>query len=186
MKLKIFLLLLCAAGAGVLAAAQLRSDYDPKLPRKVNVGQKSVMVLDKNTHIVLPPKSKPTAKFAAEELAKFLGKCFNSKIQIVPAPMKNGVAIVVGENSYAKTLGIDTGKFDRDGFAIKSGKNMIVIAGRDSASGDPARKNDNYFEHATLFGAYDFLERFAGSPFLFSRRVRCCRAAEKSDSSGQY
>ena len=167
MKLKIFLLLLCAAGAGVLAGAQLRSDYDPKLPRKVNVGKKDVMVLDKNTHIVLPPKSKPTAKFAAEELAKFLGKCFNSKISIVPAPLKNGVAIAVGENAYAKSLGIDTSKFDRDGFAIKSGKNLIVIAGRDSASGNPARKNDNYFEHATLFGAYDFLERFAGVRFYF-------------------
>ena len=51
-------LLLCSG----LTAAALRSDMDPAIPRKVNVGQKSVMVLDKNTHIVLPPKSKPTAK----------------------------------------------------------------------------------------------------------------------------
>ncbi len=156
-------LLLCSG----LTAAALRSGMDPAIPRKVNVGQKSVMVLDKNTHIVLPPKSKPTAKFAAEELAKFLGKCFNSKIQIVPAPLKNGVAIVVGENTYSRSLGIDTARFDRDGFAIKSGKNMIAIAGRDSASGNPAHKNDNYFEHATLFGAYDFLERFAEVRFYF-------------------
>ena len=159
--------MLILALSAVVTAAPLRSDFDPKLPRRVSVGKTSVMVLDKNAHVVLPPKSTPTARFAAEELAGFLGRVFNAKISIVPAPLKNGVAIVVGENSYSKSLGVNSAGFDRDGFAIKSGKNMIVIAGRDSKSGNPARKADNYFEHATLFGVYDFLERFAGVRFYF-------------------
>ena len=141
--------------AAAAVSAPLRSDMDPKLPRKISVGKETVLVLDKNTHIVLAPKSTPTAKFAAEELCKCLGKALNAKLKIVPAPLNNGVAVVVGENEFSRKLGIDTAKFDRDGFAIKSGKNMIAIAGRDSKSGDPARKADNYFEHATLFGVYD-------------------------------
>lgn len=165
--LKNFVLLVVFASAALLPGAPLRSDQDPKLPRKISVSKKNVMVLDKYTHIVLPPKSKPTAKFAASELAKFLGKVFNSKIAIVPAPLKKGVAIVVGENIYSQKLGIDTRKFDRDGFAIKSGKNMIAIAGRDSSRENPAQLRGHYFEHATLFGAYDFLERFAGVRFYF-------------------
>lgn len=165
-KKAILLAALCFAAAAV-TAAPYKSDLDPKMARRISVGKTSELVLDKNTHIVLPPKSTRTAKFAAEELAKFLGKSLNAKIKIVPAPLKNGVAISVGDNAYSKSLGIDTSKFDRDGFAIKSGKNMIAIAGRDAASGDPARKDNNYFEHATLFGVYDFLERFAGVRFYF-------------------
>ena len=124
--------------SAVVAAAPLGSDFDPKLPRKVSVGKTSVMVLDKNAHVVLPPKSTPTARFAAQELAGFLGRVFNAKISIVSAPLKNGVAIVVGENSFSKSLGVDTARFDRDGFAIKSGKHMIVIAGSDAAGANPA------------------------------------------------
>jgi len=167
---KKILFLLAVAALSTLAAAPLRSDLDPKLPRRISVTKGNKYVIDKNVKILLPPKSTRTAKFAAEELAQFLSRAFGAPVAIVAAPPEKGLCIAVGDNAYAKALGIDTSKFDRDGFAIKSGKNMIVIAGRDDAGGDPALKNNNYFEHATLFGVYDFLERFAGVRFYFPGR----------------
>ena len=165
--LKKTLFLLCGLLSAALWSASYTSDYDPKLPRRISITKGSSLILDKNTHIVLPPKSTPTARFAAAELAKFLGRSLNAQIKIVPAPLKTGTAIAVGDNDYAKKAGINTASFDRDGFAIKSVANMIVIAGRDCKNGNPAAKNSNYFEHATLFGVYDFLERVAGVRFYF-------------------
>ena len=164
---KALLIMLAVLFSAAAADAALKSDLSPKLPRKIKLDKKQSLVLDKNTHIVLAPKSTPTARFAAAELARFLSRALGCTIPVVSAPKAQGVAIAVGDSPYAKALGINTASFDRDGFAVKSGKNMIVIAGRDSGSGDPALKRDNYFEHATLFGAYDFLERFCGVRFYF-------------------
>ena len=63
------LILLAAAALNTLAAAPLKSDLDPKLPRRISVVKGNKYVIDKNVKILLPPKSTRTAKFAAEELA---------------------------------------------------------------------------------------------------------------------
>ena len=169
-SVKLFLCLAIAAAAGGLAAAPLKSDFDPKLPRRISIGKAGKYVLDKNTLVVLPPRSAPTAKFAAAELAKYLGKVFGAPIAVVTAPVAGKVSLVVGDNACSRSLGIDVSKFDRDGFAVRSGKDMIVIAGRDAPKDDPAQMRGIYFEHATLFGVYDFLERFAGVRFYFPGR----------------
>ena len=116
---KLFLCLAIAA-AGGLAAAPLKSDFDPKLPRRISVGKAGKYVLDKNTCVVLPPRSAPTAKFAAAELAKYLGKVFGAPIAVVTAPVAGKVSIIVGDNVCSRSLGIDVSKFDRDGFVIKT------------------------------------------------------------------
>jgi len=159
--------LMTAAALTGLSAAPLRSDFDPKLPRRISVERTAEHTIDRNTCVVLPPGSTPTAKFAAAELAKYLGKAFGAAIPVVPAPAVGKFSIVVGDNEYSRALGVDVSKFDRDGFAVKSGKNMIVIAGRDDRKGEPAQMRGIYFEHATLFGAYFFLEHFAGVRFYF-------------------
>lgn len=150
-----------------LESAPLRSDFDPKLPRRTEIGKAPVLVLDEKTHVVVVPEAGPVEKFAASELSDFLGKALGVRIPVVNAPKSSGTAICVGDNPYSRALGIDVRTFDRDGFAIKSGKNRIAIAGRDSPDGNPAQAATNYFEHATLFGVYDFLERFAGVRFYF-------------------
>ena len=82
--LKKTLFLLGVVFSTVLWSASYTSDYDPKLPRRIKITKGSSLVLDKNTHIVLPPKSTPTARFAAAELAKFLGRSFNAQIKSFP------------------------------------------------------------------------------------------------------
>lgn len=168
--MKHFSLVILLLAGTVLSAAQLPSFANPKQERKIEVGKPSELVLDSSVHIVLPPRSSQTAAFAAKEIAAILGEVLSAKIEIVPAPKAQGTAISVGDNQYSRKLGIDVAKLDRDGFIIRSKGNLIAIAGRDG-SGDPARAGSYYFEHATLYGAYDFLERFAGVRFYFPGRI---------------
>jgi hypothetical protein len=174
----------CFALNIALAAAPLTSSCDPKLPRRIAVGKSVELTLNADTHIVVPPNSKPTVRFAAKELAQYLGEALEGAIPVVTAPQEQGVAICLGDNQYAREMGIDVNTFDRDGFAIKSQGNRIVIAGRDG-NNDPERFDTNYFEHATLFGAYDFLERFAGVRFYFPGKLGVVVPLQKQITIGQ-
>ncbi len=160
----------CLALNIALVAAPLTSMSDPKLPRRIEIGKKAELTLDANTHIVVPANSRAPVRFAARELAQYLGEALNVAIPVVTAPQKQGVAICLGDNQYAREMGIDVSTFDRDGFAVKSDGSRIIIAGRDG-NDNPERFEHNYFEHATLFGVYDFLERFAGVRFYFPGKL---------------
>ena len=65
--------------------------------------------------------------------------------------------------------GIDVKKFDRDGFAIRTIGNNVLIVGDDDSK-DPLKNNQGYGlmpKRGSLFGTYDFLERFTGARFYF-------------------
>ena len=116
---KALLIMLAVLFSAAVAHAALKSDLSPRLPRKIKLDKKETLVLDKNTHIVLAPKSTPTARFAAGELSRFLSRALGCSIPVVSAPKAQGVAISVGDNQYAKALGINPASFDRDGFAAR-------------------------------------------------------------------
>lgn len=131
-----------------------------------------------NVEILVPEKSPDTVSFAAKELKDVLDKSGRINISIVSKESGSRQTVIVLGREAAEKAGIDIASLPRDGFVIKTlrknGKNYIFIAGSDSSEIRDVEKRlqtrsiwSNVFERATIFGVYDFLERFAGVRFYF-------------------
>lgn len=112
--------------------------------------------------IVLPEDSASLLKFAAEELQFHLEKLSGVKIPIVQQ-RSDKLAIFLGE-AAAQEAGFTIVHLPEDSFLISVAENAIHIAGKDN----PSKARLNFFhlfydelERATLFGVYQFLEKFA-------------------------
>ena len=136
----------------------------------------------KNLEIVLPEPSLKTLQFAAQELKTFLEKRLQTSIPVRSTPSGKNYAIVLGRCDLARKAGIDDSVLCRDAFIIRTAGKNIYILGRDSDEHIPQKLfgenfKINYWEidlnqvlsseRGTLFGVYDFLERFAGIRFYF-------------------
>ncbi len=165
-----FLIPLLAPGAPAIPETW----FNPP-PRKIQVDDASQWVLSdgKNSfaEIVVPPEAGTVAMFAGKELQHFLKESTGADFPIVSSRSKAKYAIRLGINSA-----LDTASLHRDGFFIKTSGNELWIAGRDSLATDMDSllksrsgnfRNEFNFERGTLFGVYDFLERFAGIRFYF-------------------
>lgn len=129
-----------------------------------------------NVEIVVHKDSSPVVRYAAEELRTRLNQATGADIKIVKARTGNIPAIILGDNKWIRALGVDVTSLPRDGFVIKRVVDVIVIAGVDDPYVDPAKKlRSGYwgqmFERATLFGVYDFLERFVGVRYYFPGEI---------------
>jgi len=116
--------------------------------------------------IVVDQGASPTAKFAAKELTTYIKKSTGVELPTVGKLTDDGlVEIVVGPGKIAASLGVDTKGLTRDAFKIKAVGKRIVILGRDDPRIPPLKPNyvrPTYAEHATVFGVYEFLERYLG------------------------
>jgi Domain of unknown function (DUF4838)/Concanavalin A-like lectin/glucanases superfamily/Glycosyl hydrolase family 67 N-terminus len=129
---------------------------------------------DWQADIVINNDASPAVEYAANELAEWLTKMTGKYIDITNESNKP-VAIYLGNTAQARKMGIDVKNLPRDAFQIRSAKVgdqiQICIAGRDDQKIDPKKRLSRYiftmFERGTLFGVYDFLERFAGIRFYF-------------------
>ena len=120
--------------------------------------------------IVLGVKPCPVVTFAALELKTFLDQATGADFKIVNQRSGKIPAIFLGDSELAKEMNIDVASLPRDAFVIKSSGQDIVIAGRDDKSIDPKTGSFLWgmlYERGTLFGVYDFLERFTGARFFF-------------------
>ena len=172
---KILLLFLTLAAVLCTAAPPLKLPFtlEPQTPRKITIGKKAVMTLTANNFDIVAGRT-PTAKYAAKEIADALSSVFGTKLKVVTRPGKKSYHICVGDKILAKTLKIDPQKFDRDGFVMRTAGNKILIIGNDHPAKDPYRNasgGGDRGEKGTLFGAYDFLERFAGVRYFFPGRI---------------
>ncbi|MFA7232145.1 MAG: DUF4838 domain-containing protein, partial [Victivallaceae bacterium] len=153
------------AGANELNASRfVKLDETKKLTLTAN-GQAQC-------EIIVPDDACAVARFAAKELQSFLEQSSGTKIPLVSKAAENKTEIIIGDNSLSRAAGIDVKALPRDGFIIKSISNRIYIAGRDDVKTEPEKVlNSGYWgllhERGTLFGVYDFLERFAGVRFYF-------------------
>ena len=124
------------------------------------------------TEIVVAIDAPKSVRFAAGELAELLGGCLGGRIPVVTAP-SGKTEIFLGDSVWAREQGIRVEALPRDGFAISVDARGVFIAGRDDAKADPldAIKNggvwSQLYERATLFGVYEFLERYAGVRMYF-------------------
>jgi len=108
----------------------------------------------------------PVAKFAAEELQSYLSRATGFSFEIKEDASKSDgeIRIWVGESEGTRALGVNIDNLPRDGFIIKAvSPEDIVILGKDDSKENPKIRNSyGRYERATLFGVYEFLERFAG------------------------
>ena len=125
------------------------------------------------TEIVLARGASPVTRFAAKELSVFLAKTIGGEIPLADAPGEGKSSIVLGTNEWSTAAGIDLSDSSRDTFKIKTVNGRVFIAGIDDAKADiekllpKGRKADLKFERGTLFGVYEFLERYVGVRFYF-------------------
>ena len=170
--------LLCAAGVSAQAMKMPELHFNPP-PRKIKVDKNAKQVFAENGKvyfgIVIPDDAGGPAKYAAEELALFLGKALNAKIPVAKqrdAKWKH--AIILGDNTLSRKAGLNVKNLTRDGFLMKTVGNDIYIAGLDDKDVNTKKlmsrlhfwgEQPMMHQRGTIFGVYDFLERFAGVRF---------------------
>ena len=132
--------------------------------------------------VLVAPHAPDVTVFAAEELTNFLAQAFSAPVPLVTSPTAGRTAIVVGTNAWSAAAGLDPTRLKRDGFILKTDAagRRIYIAGCDDpdfdlhrqlASCPPDPWGRTAWERASLYGAYDFLERFAGVRFYFPGEI---------------
>ena len=180
MNLKTLVLLGIFSSSLLVSAAKMPELHFNPPPRKIKIETKNKQIFAENGKIyfgiVVPDDAGGPAKLAAEELATFLGKSLNAKIPVASKrDPKWKHAIILGDSALSRKAGIDLSKVSRDGFLMKTVGNDIYIAGVDDKGSDTKKiLSKRYFwgerpmnhQRGTLFGAYDFLERFLGVRFL--------------------
>jgi hypothetical protein len=78
--------------------------------------------------------------------------------------------LLVGQSKLTKKLGMDALKLPAAGFEVKSFSDGIAIVGHDSSlikNYNPTKLDKKGHLRGTLWGAYDFIERFLGCRFYF-------------------
>ena len=133
--------------------------------------EECVVLRPGDVDVVLPARPLPVERFAADELTNFLSRVLGAPVPVVEKAEGRRTAIMLG-----RAAGFDVSSFERDAFRTKAemttnGLAVVRIAGRDGKA-DIFRSvwkygQSTYYERATLFGVYAFLEDFAGVRFYF-------------------
>jgi len=152
---------------------------DERSKRSIRIGTRPVAVFTpgkQELEIVLAPDAPKATRYAAEELQKFLGQRLNTRIPLVSKPSLKRFPLFVGFSEYSKKAGLPS-TLCRDGFIIRTVGKQLFIAGVDDPKVD-FRRADKYsgiwetlHEHGSIFGVYDFLERFAGVRFYMPNEI---------------
>ena len=115
----------------------------------------------------LPGRDRKTAREAVRTLRREFRFCTGAEIEVVDAgetpatPDDGRPVILVGRSARTDALGIDPSALPPEGFVVTTFSNGVAIVGNDCgrAGARPSR--------ATLWGAYDFLERFLGCRYYY-------------------
>ena len=142
------------------AAAEGRFEPRPQMERsaKIDGTKKQIFFENGKAKFEIVVGKSRWALLAGEELSKVLHKSLGVKIWPHYKRTKPQLpAIIIGDVELCKKAGFDPDKIEWGGFRIKTAGKDILIAGRDEG------------EHSegSLYGVYEFLERFAGVRFYF-------------------
>jgi len=125
-------------------------------------GADVVIFAPTNTEIVVSPDASRVTRFSAAELQKYLSRVLDGEIPLVDVPTPGRASIVLA-----------SAELQRDAFSLKTQEGRLVISGKDDPTVDLADRisqgNERalWMHRATVFGVYEFLERFAGVRFYF-------------------
>ena len=119
-----------------------------------------------NTEVVVAPRAwrnQRVAWFAAQEMTNFLSRALGVNVPVRTKLNPAKTSIVLGTNAWSCAAGVDISKLPQDGFVMRTSGNTIYIAGFD----ENRNPLNGVFPRATLFGAYEFLEKYVGCRFYF-------------------
>ena len=139
----------------------------------------AVTLTPDNVEIVAAKGACGPVTFAAKEMADFLGKAFGAPLKVVSQPTAGKASIILGSNDWTRAVGIDTAALAHDEFVIKAEGGKVYIAGRDARGSEAVLKSIS--ERATLFGAYEFLYRFAGEPAVDTSSAPAFKDVKSTD-----
>lgn len=108
-----------------------------------------------------------TAKYAADEFVVHIQKATGVMLDVVPeseAPEGPNTRVYIGDTETGRVFGIDTENLPREAYIMRSVGNDLFIAGR-AGDGDPLSPSNP--DVGTLFGVYEFLERYLGVRWLW-------------------
>ena len=148
-------------------------------------GVKPVCELNGSNVTIVLQNTSPVTRYAAEELQQLLSKILGKKIPLAAKPGKD-INIYVGFGAFAKSKKVDPAALARDGFYIRSFGKNILIAGRDDEKVNIRQAIQRggawsfFFERATVYGVYEFLERFCGARFYFAGELGTILPQKKS------
>ncbi|MFH1738979.1 MAG: DUF4838 domain-containing protein [bacterium] len=117
--------------------------------------------------VVRADEPSETARYAVEELVWHVEKATGVKLEVMPeseAPAEMHTRVYVGETETARHNGIDPERLQREAYTMRSVGNDLFIVGKDSDE-DPLEQNNPNV--GTLFGVYEFIERFLGVRWLW-------------------
>ena len=130
----------------------------------------AVDLLPGRTEVVLAADAPGTTAFAAAEMTNFLAQALGAPVPLVSRPTGGRASVVLGANDWSAGAGLVTNGLPRDAFRIRVRGDVVCIAGFD-ADVDLARQVARGARVTppcgTLYGTYEFLERFAGVRFYF-------------------
>jgi len=139
-----------------------------------------------DTEIVVAPGAPKTVTFAADEMTNVLAQVFGRDVPVVTRPTVGKKHLVLGTNAWAAAAGVGVAGFKADAFAILAKGDSVFIAGKDDPKADPVALANgsgwsaHCYDHGTLNGVYDFLERVADVRFYFFGEMGTCVPAAQS------
>lgn len=115
-----------------------------------------------NAEIAVAADASPVTRFSAAELRKYMSRVLGAQVPVVDIPTPGRASIV-----------LEPAELPRDAFSLRTREGRLVISGKDDPRADlearleKGNERDLWMHRATLFGVYEFLERFAGVRFYF-------------------
>lgn len=117
--------------------------------------------------VVLADQPTKTAKYASDELVKHIRLATGVTLAVIPESKVTenpNTRIYIGETETALRYGIDANRLPRETYVLRSVGNDLFIVGKED-EGDPLnQRNPNV---GTLFGTYEFLEKYVGVRWLW-------------------
>ena len=117
--------------------------------------------------VVVADDATKTARYASEELVRFVEKATGVRLKITPesaAPEDIHTRIYIGKTKSCANQGIDLERLPRETFIMRSVGNDLFIGGYED-DGDPLNQNNP--NAGTLFGVYEFLENVLNVRWLW-------------------
>ena len=140
------------AAALLLTAAVWSYDFK-QLPRSVKIGGKSEKI---TSIVIVKDVNNSMVSLASRELRYALKEICGFEVKESSQSAKTSFNIILGNGKRAKAAGISDDMIPQEGFVMLRKGNCLYIAGMEQAN-----------DCGTLFGTYEFLERFGNARYYF-------------------
>ena len=150
-------------------------DAHPQAPLKfVESGElKFAIIIDKNQERTRRYPNEKSILAAVDLLQEAFVNCTGRKPEVfdvteLDKAKKYPYQLLLGKSALTAALGMDGMKLPREGFEVKTFPDGVAIVGFDYYDKEKPLKDWNQTAlRGTLWGAYDFVERFLGCRFYF-------------------